>query len=188
MRTELGSCLLAASPSLTCPFFNHTVVLLVDHQDEFSLGFVINKASDVNFGQLLTQIGLGTSGVDLERPVMLGGPVSPNTGWVVYDSSGGSALRDAGVELPSGFGVSANLALLEQIAQGFGPQDFLMMLGYAGWGPGQLDDEIREGAWVPVDLDRRLLFEVDVADRWSTALHTAGIDPARMAGAFVADA
>lgn len=188
MRTELGSCLLAASPSLRCPFFNHTVVLLVDHQDEGSLGFVVNKPSNVSFGDLLTQIGLGASGVDLRRQVMLGGPVSPNTGWVVYDSSRGSGLGDAAVELPSGFGVSANLALLEQIAQGFGPENFLMMLGYAGWGPGQLDEEIKEGAWIPVDLDRRLLFEVDVADRWATALRTIGIDPARMAGAFVADA
>jgi putative transcriptional regulator len=188
VRTELGSCLLAASPSLRCPFFNHTVVLLVDHQDEGSLGFVINKPSEVSFGDLLTQIGLGTNGVDLGRPVMLGGPVSPNTGWVVYDSTRGAALGDAAVELPSGFGVSANLGLLEQIAQGFGPDNYLMMLGYAGWGPGQLDDEIREGAWIPVDLDRRLLFDVDVGDRWATALGTLGIDPARMAGAFVADA
>lgn len=184
MDHGLKACFLVASPSLQCPFFNHTVVLLVDHRDDGALGFVVNKPSDVDFEEILDQIGLEDATIPGSTAVMLGGPVSPNTGWVVFDPTRKCADREGvlvvGDKTVEQVGVSANMDLLEDIAKGDGPSRFVMMLGYAGWGPGQLDDEIRDGAWIPVDLDPKLVFETPVDDRWNAALSTLGIDPARV--------
>jgi putative transcriptional regulator len=186
---ELSPCFLVAAPSLSCPFFNHTVVLLVDHREDGSLGFVINKPADLPLDALLEQVGIDTDdGAPTGSQVMLGGPVSPETGWVVFDPTRGLHPNEGVLTLGQGLGVSANMQVLEDIAKGKGPESYLMVLGYAGWGPGQLDDEIREGAWIAVDLDPSLVFETPIEDRWSAALGKLGIDPARVAGTFVADA
>ncbi len=189
MESEIAPCFLVAAPSLTCPFFNHTVVLLVDHRDDGSLGFVINKPADIELGSLLDQIGIDVDVPNFgEEPVMLGGPVSPETGWVIFDQKTVAHPSEGVLSLTPELGVSANLEVLEEIARGDGPDSYLMMLGYAGWGPGQLDQEIREGSWIAVDLDPKLVFRTPVEDRWSAALATLGIDPARMAATVVADA
>ncbi len=196
---DLKNSILVASPTLRCPFFHRTVVLLVDHREEGSLGFVVNKPSESSLEEVLTQVGLedraetGEPGGPLLSPVMLGGPVSTNTGWVVFDTEASGldfspTLTESILDLDNGIGVCANLDMLEHIVGGRGPDRFLMMLGYAGWGPGQLDDEIREGSWIPVDLDPRLLFATPVEDRWTSALAKMGIDPARMTAAVVAEA
>ena len=120
---------------------------------------------------------------------MVGGPVSPNSGWVVFDHNRSGQPEAEGIlTLENGLGVCANLDMLEEIVRGDGPPSYLMMLGYAGWGPGQLDDEIREGAWIPVDLDPKVVFDTPAADRWDLAFETLGIDPLRMTSPFVADA
>jgi putative transcriptional regulator len=176
-----------AAPSLSCPFFNHTVVLLVDHREDGSLGFVINKPADIELGALLEQVGFEGKAPHRE-PVMLGGPVSPETGWVVFDPKGQDGGEEGVLALDDRLVVSANMDVLERIANGEGPESYMMMLGYAGWGPGQLDDEIREGSWIAVDLDAKLVFDTPLEDRWKAALAQLGIDPARMPGTFVADA
>jgi putative transcriptional regulator len=189
MGHELEPCFLVAAPSLACPFFNHTVVLLVDHREGGSLGFVVNRASDLNMARVLDEVGIVvTEDAVLGASVMNGGPVSPETGWVVFDPSRGLPPDDGMLVVNDHIGVSANLDTLKSIASGEGPDDYMMMLGYAGWGPGQLDDEIRDGSWIVVDLDPKLIFETPVEDRWVRALAQLGIDPARVAGTIVADA
>ena len=141
MNTDLKSCFLVAAPTLRCPFFHHTVVLLVDHRDDGSLGFVVNKCADVSFTEVLTKVGIAGSLVgnptfDENKPVMVGGPVSPNTGWVVFDRAGGNQPDAEGIlELENGLGVCANMDMLEEIARGDGPPSYLMMLGLRGMGP-----------------------------------------------------
>jgi len=186
---DLNPCFLVAAPTMRCPFFNHTVVLLVDHGGEGSLGFVVNKPANIAFEQVLLQIGLDYDPKSLqESPVMLGGPVAPETGWVVFDPAGHEIADEGVLKVSDGIGICANLKMLESIACGGGPRHALMLLGYAGWGPGQLDDEIREGSWIVVDLDPKLVFDTPSEDCWKEALATLGIDPARVVGAVVADA
>ncbi len=189
MGHELEPCFLVAAPSLACPFFNHTVVLLVDHRDDGSLGFVVNRPSDLKLGEILSQIGVP---VGAQTPtadvVMVGGPVAPETGWLVYDPSNGEAPDEGVLQVHERLAVSANPDMLEIIARGDGPSAHMMMLGYAGWGPGQLDQEIREGSWIVVDLDPELLFALPTDERWVAALAKLGIDPARVVGTRVADA
>lgn len=189
MGHELQPCFLVAAPSLRCPFFNHTVVLLVDHREDGSLGFVVNKPAEVGLGDLFDQIGVDRNGSPPpDGPVMLGGPVAPETGWVVFDPSIGEHPDEGVLHIARRLGVSANREMLEEIARGEGPLSYLMMLGYAGWGPGQLDDEIQEGSWIAVDLDPILVFDTPVEQRWKAALATLGIDPARVTSSVVADA
>ena len=189
MDSELAPCFLVAAPSLACPFFNHTVVLLVDHRDDGSLGFVVNRPSDVRLREVLTQIGIPTiDEVPVDSHVMMGGPVAPETGWLVFDPTQGDVSDEGTLQVHDRLAVSANPEMLERIARGDGPPMHMMLLGYAGWGPGQLDHEIREGSWIVVDLDPKLVFDLPADERWTGALAKLGIDPARVVGTHVADA
>lgn len=188
MDSQIAPGFLVAAPSLSCPFFHHTVVLLVDHGDEGSFGFVVNRPADVDLGDVLDELGIEPAEDAGDAPVMIGGPVSPEAGWIVYDPDDGRYPHSESIEVSSSVSVTASLSVLRQMAAGGGPPRRMMVLGYSGWGPGQLDDEIREGAWIPVDLDATLVFETPSEDRWRAALETLGIDPARVVGRVVADA
>ncbi|MEM7435316.1 MAG: YqgE/AlgH family protein [Myxococcota bacterium] len=170
---------LVASPSMRCPFFNHTLVLLVDHGDEGSFGFVLNRTTDLDMGDIFEEVGVEPKEASLgESPVLLGGPVSPETGWILYDAAGVPA-PESGRTIAVGdrIACSASIEMLHRIATGNGPETCAMVLGYAGWGAGQLEHEMVEGSWIPVDLDYRLVFETPIDARWESALASLGIEP-----------
>ncbi len=173
---------LVAAPALRDPSFARSVVVLVEHGEEGSLGFVVNRPAPVSFAQVSELLGLElTNGAD--TPVFVGGPVAPQSGWILFDPRGvEAAILDDAVRVSEHLAVSASRRLLESIARGAGPERRLLALGYAGWGAGQLDGEFSRGVWVPVDLDDEIVFDVPAGDRWHAALTSAGIDPARMGG------
>jgi putative transcriptional regulator len=189
-RTDLVPGLLVAAPSLRCPFFNHTVVLLLDHGEQGSFGFVVNRPTEVRFGQVLGEVGIDVgSGGPPEAPVLIGGPVSPETGWILYDPTTAAAeVEHAFMPVGERLAVSASIEMLRELAAGEGPTRRVLFLGYAGWGEGQLEQEMRDGSWIPVGLDPALIFEVPVEDRWSRSLALLGIDPARVSSRGVASA
>ena len=170
-----------AAPSLRCPFFNHTLVLLVDHGREGSFGFVLNKPAQVQLASVLSELDL-SSELAPKVPVMLGGPVSPQTGWVVFERESLSTQLEEILDVDAGVSLTASVKMLEAFAEGHGPDRALLLLGYAGWGPGQLEDEMREGSWFPMDVDPRLLFDVAPAERWDAALAQLGIEPGWVMG------
>lgn len=180
--------LLVAAPSLRCPFFNHTLVLMVDHGDEGSFGFVINRPAEIQITQVFEELGFSSPTEPPNAKVMLGGPVSPQTGWVVYDALPNDVVVKDEMRISNGLRMSASIDILEALARGDGPPRSLMMLGYAGWSPGQLEAEMREGAWFPLDVDLSLLFDVPLESRWREALASLGIDPARVAASPIASA
>jgi len=173
--------LLVAAPSLRCPFFNHTLVLLVDHGREGSFGFVLNKPAQVQLASVLSELDL-SSELAPKVPVMLGGPVSPQTGWVVFERESLSTQLEEILDVDAGVSVTASVKMLEAFAEGHGPDRALLLLGYAGWSPGQLEDEMRDGSWFPMDVDPRLLFDVAPAERWDAALAQLGIEPGWVMG------
>jgi putative transcriptional regulator len=165
---------------MRCPFFNHTLVLLVDHGDEGSFGFVINRITNLDMSDVFNEVGLPVGAArPVRAPVLLGGPVAPESGWILYDAEG-IPPPSSGKTIAVGdrIACSASLDLLERIARGDGPDTCAMMLGYSGWGAGQLESEMRQGSWIPVDLDYGLVFETPIEKRWEAALATLGIDPA----------
>jgi putative transcriptional regulator len=188
VTVELAPGFLVAAPSLRDPNFLRTVILLVAHGEDGSLGFVVNRVAPFSFAQVSELLGLSEQEDAAHAPILAGGPVAPQSGWILFDPRGQDedALADA-VRVSARLAVSASRRLLESIASESAPERCLLALGYAGWGSGQLDEEFARGAWIPVDLDDRIVFDVPIEERWQAALESAGIDPARMgAGSFSA--
>jgi putative transcriptional regulator len=175
--------LLVAAPALQEASFARTVIVLVEHGPEGSLGFIVNRPAAVSFEQVADLLGLDAAPAGSATKVFAGGPVTPQAGWILFDprSADEDAMEDA-VSIDDTLAVSASRRLLEAIARGEGPERRLLALGYAGWASGQLDGEFARGIWIPVDLDDEIVFDTSPAERWSAALTGAGIDPARMSG------
>ncbi len=175
---------------MRCPFFNHTLVLLIDHGNEGSFGFVLNRETNMEITDVFQEVGVEEAATaQVSAPVLLGGPVSPESGWILYDSEG-VPQPSVGKTIAVGdrIACSASLELLARIARGDGPDTCAMILGYSGWGQGQLESEMRQGSWIPVDLDYGLVFETPIEKRWEAALATLGIDPARVIDNQIASA
>jgi putative transcriptional regulator len=184
MRTDdLAPGMLLAAPSLRDPNFNHSVVLLGRSGDEGALGWVVNGRELMTVRELLTASELISP--DQAMPdtpafagaVRVGGPVAPAAGWLVY--------RRADEPLPGELAVGADLGVTGEIAafraiiDGKGPADFRMLLGCAGWAPGQLEAEIGAGAWLPAPVSPVLIMDAQAALVWDEAYHlTVGTEPA----------
>lgn len=175
-----GPTFLIAAPALDCPVFGHSVVLLVDHDEEGSFGFVISKPSALSLPEILRELKLEPGTRCEAIDVVRGGPVSEETGWVIFDPRGVGMLPDDTMHLRDDLAVTASFEMLEKIARDEGPERGLLALGYAGWGPGQLEEELREGSWLPFDVDLQTLFEVPFVKRWDHALATLGVEPWRV--------
>jgi putative transcriptional regulator len=167
---------LVATPSLRDPSFARSVVLLVEHGAQGSIGFVVNRAAPTTFHEVADSIGADP---EANLPVLLGGPVS-RTGWVLFDPSGAepTLLQDA-VRIHEQLAITASRQALEGLAPGGGARRMLV-IGYAGWGEGQLDAELAHGVWMPVALDPAIVFDCPIELRWERALKSAGIEPGRI--------
>lgn len=190
MASELSPGFLVAAPSLLDPNFHRSVVLLIDHRREGSLGFIVNRPANVTFRGVADELGLGAaSGRSLpDLPVLVGGPVAPHTGWIVFDPGKAPSSPEGTIAVTERLRVSASRELLKSIAQTEDVRRHMLVLGYAGWGAGQLDAEIKQGVWIPVDLDERIIFDTPYQNRWTAALAALGIDPVQIVGTSVAEA
>lgn len=166
---------LLATPMLQDPNFRQTVVLLFHHTPEGALGLVVNRPSKKNLGELLDLIEMPSDGSPMrDIPVLIGGPVSPGSGWLIYegdDPTGSSFLVEDGLR------VTGSLATLKDMVERGAKGHVSFLLGYAGWGPGQLDREMEVGAWMTAPVDRKTLFLCPYEDRWRHAWLSIGIDP-----------
>lgn len=177
---SLAGSLLVAMPSLADPNFWRSVVLIGVHsREEGAFGLVINRGLDVSLGDVLGEIGDEGAGDDVPLPQVLGGgPVEPSHGFVLYE---GSAARaddaETSLAIDTGIRVSGSSETLSDLVHGRRQGRFYLLLGYAGWAPGQLEREIEENSWVVAPLDPVILFEVPLADRWNAALRSIGVEP-----------
>jgi putative transcriptional regulator len=188
---DLAPGYLIASPPLGDPNFDRTVVLLAVHGESGALGFVVNRVAPMGLGELLTLAGYAgptEKGLKSQAPVYLGGPVQPSSGWIVCDDP--ELTPEEGGVIPVGdrIRITSSREAFDSLARdvatlGAGapdPKRRLVILGYSGWGPGQLEGEIASGAWLPVPFDEGILFDVEVADRWERAYALLGLTPAVM--------
>lgn len=170
---------LVASPPLGDPNFDRTVVVLAIHNAEGALGFVVNRAAPVNVGELLSHAGYEGDHDDA-TPVWIGGPVQPQSGWVLADDP---SLEGEGViEVGPRLRVSSSREAFDALAEppsGPAPRR-LVLLGYSGWGPAQLESEIARGAWLPVPLDAGVLFDCAAEERWERAYALLGLTPGHL--------
>jgi putative transcriptional regulator len=182
--TRLAPGLLVASPTLADPNFAGSLVLMAEHQDEGALGFVVNRAAPIAIADVLFGIdpALRRTAEEAGRAeglVLVGGPVSPERLWILY-RPGPLALAADAVALANGLALGGSRELLEAlVGADVGP--FLLLLGYAGWAPMQVEGEVAAGVWVPLPLHEDLVFETPLAGRWELAVRRLGLDP----GGFV---
>lgn len=184
MASDLSPGFLVASPTLVDPNFARSVVLLVDHRSEGSLGFVVNRPADIPFSSVVEELDLPRAEPQPPSiPVLVGGPVSPHTGWIVLGGEQSPWDDEPGtIQVTDSIRISASRERLDELARRGVAERNLLVLGYAGWGAGQLDEEIKQGAWIPVDLDEKVIFDTPFDGRWQAALQCAGIDPLTVVG------
>ncbi len=175
-HTSLDGQLLIAMPGMGDPRFEKSVIFLCAHSEDGALGLIVNKPSEqVSFRHLLDQLNLGVGEPQRDIRVHFGGPVENERGFVLHSAD--YATEAATLRVSDRFGMTATLDVLEEIAKGDGPSSALLALGYSGWGPGQLEDEILQNGWLTCDADPDLVFGSDDAGKWEAALKTLGIDP-----------
>ena len=168
LDTSLAPGFLVAAPTMRDPRFAKTVILLAESNDEGALGFVINRETPFTFDDLEDQIGLGMEDGVRDRPVNYGGPVSPERGWVLFEGPAetGDDEEESVLSVTGGIRVAATLDVLGSLLSGERRNAFKLLLGYAGWAPQQLENEITEGSWIPMDIDQSLIWGLPAGKVW----------------------
>ena len=167
--------LLIAMPGMRDERFAKSVIYMCAHTEEGAMGLVLNQRLDsLTFAELISQLELDEKHLSRDVPVHFGGPVESGRGFVLHTSD---YQQDATLEVVNGVALTATVEILKAIAQGKGPQKSLLALGYAGWGPGQLDMEIRANGWLQVPSDSEIIFDIEPDTKWERAIQRLGIDP-----------
>ncbi|NOT13070.1 MAG: YqgE/AlgH family protein [Methylococcaceae bacterium] len=170
----LNNQFIIAMPTLNDPNFFHTVTYLCQHNAEGALGIVINRTSDIKLGEIFRQMDIHvTSSGTTEKLVFAGGPVQQDRGFVIHTSGN---QWDATMSISDSISLTTSRDIMEAIAAGEGPERYLVALGYAGWGEGQLEKEMLDNAWLNTPFGDNVLFDVPVNQRWSAAASQIGID------------
>ena len=173
---DLTGKLLIAMPGMGDPRFDHTVVFLCAHSDEGAMGLIVNKrVPEIALDDLLSQLEIAAGDGSRGHAVHFGGPVEAARGFVLH--TGDAPDYPGTLRVDDGFAMTATRDILVDIARGTGPDNTLAALGYAGWGPGQLENELRENAWLTADADQAIVFDPDDGAKWLRALKALGIDP-----------
>jgi putative transcriptional regulator len=165
---------LVAPPQLSDPNFDRSLVLLIEHDAESSRGFVLNRAAPRRLHDVLRELEIRPR-VD-DRDVLIGGPVSSSSGYVLYEHAPGRPLAPGHVVTDT-LSITPSRDLLELAARGGLPGRFDLLLGYAGWSANQLEGELAQGAWLHAPFDAELVFDVPVERRWDETWERLGLNP-----------
>ena len=181
---NLANHFLIAMPSMLDPVFGGTVVYLCEHNANGALGVIINKATDMTVDVLLNRIDLTLeiapelSALD-KAPVLYGGPVQSDRGFVIHAPRGDFTST---LPVTEDISLTTSKDILAAVALGSGPERMLVSLGCAGWGAGQLEDEITRNGWLTVRADPAVLFDLPLEQRFVAAIKLLGIDPMMLSG------
>ena len=167
--------LLIAMPALPDPRFERSVIFMISHSDDGAMGLIVNKPiGPLGFKDLMQQMEIATSPATPNPPVLFGGPVETDRGYVLHNND--RANRPASLPVTSEIALTPTIDMLRAIAEGRGPQQWLLALGYAGWGPGQIESEIASNSWIHCDADTELVFDAPAEDKWRLAFGKLGAD------------
>ncbi len=175
MPENLTKQLLIAMPALRDPNFSHTVTLLCEHNEYGAMGIIVNQPTSMSVKELIDRLDTENKSkkVPNHNPVFAGGPVHINRGFILHDSDReweSTHIIDNDLKL------TTSEDILLDIGKGAGPKNSIVALGYAGWGPGQLEQELADNAWLTVPYEAKIVFETPVEKRWETAANKLGID------------
>ena len=176
--SSLTGQLLIAMPQMEDPRFSRSVVFMCAHNAEGAMGLVVNKTvEEPSMGELMQQLGIESDGFARAR-VHFGGPVEAARGFVLHSTD----YTEQGTLVVGDVGLTATMDILRAIGRGEGPRQKFFALGYAGWGPGQLDAEMQANGWLHVDADEALVFDPNSKDKWQQALAKIGIELTALSG------
>jgi putative transcriptional regulator len=166
--------LLVAMPQMRDARFTRTVIYMCAHTTDGAMGLIINRlVGSLTFPDLLEQLGIDGPVKGEHIRIRSGGPVETGRGFVLHSAD---YQEDATLRVGTEVGLTATLDILRDIASGGGPKRSLLALGYAGWGPGQLDSEIQANAWLCVPADEELIFDDQLTDKWERSISKLGVD------------
>lgn len=172
----LAGRLIIAMPNIGDARFHKSVIYLFAHEDSGAMGLIVNRVTeDVSFPELLDQLELEVTDDLDETPVRFGGPVEMERGFVLHSPD--YHREEATLKVDPDISMTATVDILHAIAAGEGPERSLFALGYAGWGPGQLEREIRQNGWLHCEADADLVFDAADETKWTRALAKIGVDP-----------
>jgi len=173
-QDSLSNQMLIAMPGMADPNFNSTVTLVCEHNAEGALGIVINRPMNLKLGGLLEQLSLDQPDLSAaSSPVLDGGPVGRERGFVLHNPRG---TFESSVAVSPDIQLTLSRDVLDAMAAGSGPDKSVVALGYAGWEPGQLEQEMLQNTWLNVPASPEIVFDVPFNDRWSAAAEIIGID------------
>jgi len=176
---DLSNQFLLAMPGMVGGEFAGTVIYVCEHSEKGALGLVINRPTDLTLGSLFEKIDLKLEiSPGRDAPVFFGGPVLTDRGFVLHSPVG---KYTSSIDLGE-LALTTSRDVLQAVAEGSGPDKLLVTLGYAGWGAGQLENEMAQNAWLSVRADARIIFGVPPEQRYPAALQLLGIDPVMLAG------
>ncbi|KOR30298.1 hypothetical protein TI04_06400 [Achromatium sp. WMS2] len=165
---------LIAMPGLMDPNFSRTVTYVCEHSSEGAMGIIINRPIEVGLGTMLDQLQINITAPEVRTiPIYLGGPVQIDRGFVLHT---GSQTWDSTIKITDNINITTSKDILEAIAQGKGPSQVLIALGYAGWTSGQIEQEISANSWLISHPDSEIIFNTPVEQRWKAAANLIGIN------------
>lgn len=169
-----GNQFLVAMPGLDDENFNHSVTLLCEHNAEGALGLIINRPTELKLSDMLTHMQLDAGALSGEEiHVYWGGPVQPERGFVLHRDDG---EWESSLQIADDLYITTSRDILRAMTEGKGPGEYIVALGYAGWGPGQLESEILHNSWLNTPVDQAILFRVPAPERWPAATRLLGVD------------
>jgi putative transcriptional regulator len=180
-RINLTNQFLIAKPGMVDPTFSGTVVYLCEHSEKGALGLVINRPTDIDLKSLFDRIDLSLEIEPLKHmPVYFGGPVQTERGFVLHEPT--EHHYTSSMTVPGGLEMTTSKDVLEAVANGSGPARFLLTLGHAGWGAGQLEDEISRNGWLTVEAQPAIVFDTPAEQRLEAALSLLGVSLSMLSG------
>jgi putative transcriptional regulator len=176
---------LVASPTLRDPNFAGSLVLMAEHHGEGALGFVVNRAGPLTVADVLGRVdpalrARADATGRADAPVLVGGPVQPERLWILFEP-GPQVPEEGAIRVAANVALGGSRELLEALVRAPAPVPFVLLLGYAGWAPLQVEHEVAAGAWVPMPLHEDLVLGVPLEQRWEVAVRRLGLDPAGFA-------
>ena len=179
--TNLTNHFLIAMPSMADPYFAKSLVYIAEHNEQGALGLVVNRPLELNLATLLERISISFAPEDMAylcgQPVFFGGPVQTDRGFVLHRPHG---QWQSTLIVNAEIGLTSSRDILEAVARGEGPRHMLLALGYAGWGAGQLEDELARNAWLNVQADEHVLFETLPREKYDQAMRLLGFNAAML--------
>ena len=183
-EANLTGKVLIAMPGMADPRFQRSVVLVCAHSEEGAMGLVLNRPlPEIGFGDLLEQLGIEADEDARPIEVRFGGPVEPGRGFVLHKVPEHGNDPEGRLRIGGAIAMTTTRDILEDLAHGQGPESAVLALGYAGWGPGQLEDEMLQNGWLTGEGREDLIFGADHDGKWQSALCAQGIDPSLLSAA-----